>query len=888
MQNQQPNHALRIVCTSFLPALTFILIPLRIEAVAIEPAIQRSATSQIADTASMDTKIPAQQEELRTMIKRLIRANKYVEALELQRQELLLAEKDLGMLHPATADSMMSLADLYKFVGRNDLAEQLFGKALEIYVTTLGYDHEKTIACLTDLANFYSYQGSHSRLLEIDRRLLEIYTRKYGKNSSKTLNQVSSLASAYSNLKKYDKALELYNQLLTAKQAVKGGIIDEKIRDVDLAELHSFIARLYEERKQLVEAESHYRQTLLIAERLDSAHSGPSVSTDTKIDALVSLAEIAYIKGARDIWSKQSKKALSILFSDPWESHSNHADFIASSYLAKGYWQDALSQIQDKAKLYLNFWQTSLQHNDASTRIRDFRLSFDTNQSMLFSNATRSSEATRMAIYVNLNYSSFLLDIEKHIGQLLRNSKTLARKASMMRNLIFQLGHPSINVNDRSAIYADLTELERDLYARLPAIKRESITVQQLANKLTKDESLVIFQRFQKWMPIQPQYLSGLWGTRKEDRYLALVLRQSGSVAAVDLGPATHIDKLISSAIVASRTPGLGTEEVTTAWHHVSEQLLPQSLLAALKGSQTWIISPDAELFRIPFFAIPSPNILSRQLSEVVRIRLVTNGRDLVDVIPQSDNVKRNPPLVLADPAYGPSHQGPWQRLAFSKAEGIAVANLFGVNPKLGDEASEDALKEQANINPALLHIASHAYYGNSSIPLETRRGKSRPATNQESSGPLDPRYALIRLYDDMLNSAIVLAGANRSDGTGYLYAKEVAQLQLDGTDLVVLSACETAAGEHQSGVGLYGLQRALQVAGARSTLLSLWKVDDAATAAFMERYYDKLLNQRMGKREALLAVQREFRNGELNPSWKDWAYWAAWQLVGDPGPLRR
>jgi CHAT domain-containing protein len=119
----------------------------------------------------------------------------------------------------------------------------------------------------------------------------------------------------------------------------------------------------------------------------------------------------------------------------------------------------------------------------------------------------------------------------------------------------------------------------------------------------------------------------------------------------------------------------------------------------------------------------------------------------------------------------------------------------------------------------------------------------------------------------------------------GYLTAKEAATLQLAGTELVVLSACETAAGEQRSGEGLYGLQRALNVAGAHSTLLSLWKVDDDATAYFMELYY-RLLKQGKGRMEALLAVQQEFRTKPLLPAWEDFRYWAAWQLVGETGPV--
>jgi CHAT domain-containing protein len=143
------------------------------------------------------------------------------------------------------------------------------------------------------------------------------------------------------------------------------------------------------------------------------------------------------------------------------------------------------------------------------------------------------------------------------------------------------------------------------------------------------------------------------------------------------------------------------------------------------------------------------------------------------------------------------------------------------------------------------------------------------------------------------LRSGIVLAGANNPgldpNDDGLLTALEATALQLDGTELVVLSACSTGAGDIQSGEGLYGLQRALTVAGARSTLLSLWKVDDAATAEFMVRFYRRL-KAGEGRADALAGVQAEFRAGEVKgPAGEDWSrpyYWAAWQLVGDWRPI--
>jgi CHAT domain-containing protein len=140
--------------------------------------------------------------------------------------------------------------------------------------------------------------------------------------------------------------------------------------------------------------------------------------------------------------------------------------------------------------------------------------------------------------------------------------------------------------------------------------------------------------------------------------------------------------------------------------------------------------------------------------------------------------------------------------------------------------------------------------------------------------------------------AGFVLAGANfpvESDD-GVISLSEAASLKLNDTDLVVLSACGTALGSLTAGDGIFGLQRALAIAGARSTLLSLWKVDDAATAEFMGRYYQRLKSGQ-GRSDALAAVQHEFHSGKAqSPSgtnWKEPYYWAAWQLVGDWRPIK-
>ena len=114
----------------------------------------------------------------------------------------------------------------------------------------------------------------------------------------------------------------------------------------------------------------------------------------------------------------------------------------------------------------------------------------------------------------------------------------------------------------------------------------------------------------------------------------------------------------------------------------------------------------------------------------------------------------------------------------------------------------------------------------------------------------------------------------------GYLTALEISKLNWNGTELVVVSGCESGQGDLRSGEGVYGLKRAITVAGAKSSLLSLWEVDDKATAAFMESFYLKLKSGE-SRSNALSKTQKEFRKHNTG-AWQHPNVWAAFQLNGD------
>lgn len=169
-----------------------------------------------------------------------------------------------------------------------------------------------------------------------------------------------------------------------------------------------------------------------------------------------------------------------------------------------------------------------------------------------------------------------------------------------------------------------------------------------------------------------------------------------------------------------------------------------------------------------------------------------------------------------------------------------------------GDKALEENIKSVTN--PGILHLASHGFF-------------ISPSDGQIPTNP-------------MFRSGIVMAGVNtpkeagRDDGI--LTAYEASHLYLDETDLVVLSACESGLGDLKSGEGVYGLQRAFRLAGARTIMMSLWSVDDKATQELMTYFYTELLTT-SDMRLAFQHAQQKMKTKYSEPY-----YWGAFIMVGE------
>ncbi|MEM9329601.1 MAG: CHAT domain-containing tetratricopeptide repeat protein, partial [Bacteroidota bacterium] len=288
-------------------------------------------------------------------------------------------------------------------------------------------------------------------------------------------------------------------------------------------------------------------------------------------------------------------------------------------------------------------------------------------------------------------------------------------------------------------------------------------------------------------------------------------------------------------------------------------------LEAKLAGRTRIFFSPDGVYNQINMHTLRDTD--GTYLIEAKDFRTIGNPRDLLASKNLSEGT--NDAFLLGFPTYGsdkiPLLPGTQKELAEVKSS--LVAGKYQVTDVTQQEANEETLKRITS--PKVLHIATHGFF-------------MKDVTSKSNVFGVQVDYAK---NNPLLRSGLMLAGASpvgqstsfseEEDGT--LTAYEATNLQLDNTDLVVLSACETGQGDISSGEGVYGLQRAFEVAGADKLIMSLWKVDDAATQQLMSTFYQQWIQSGEEVAVAFRTAQLELMQKYPEPY-----YWGAFLVVGN------
>jgi CHAT domain-containing protein len=302
-------------------------------------------------------------------------------------------------------------------------------------------------------------------------------------------------------------------------------------------------------------------------------------------------------------------------------------------------------------------------------------------------------------------------------------------------------------------------------------------------------------------------------------------------------------------------------------------RVLIDRIAPGLAGVSRLLLSPDAGLNRLPFAAIPAPD--GTRLVDRYEIGLLTTGRDLL----RRRAGRSGRPAVLADPDYdaGRTREAAVQfgALPETRDEGLWIAERIDADLWVGADATASRVKTMRS--PLVLHLATHGY----ALSEPLRPGQPPPVEGL----PPEPGPNV----DPLLCAGLALAGANAwlagqqpSDGIedGILTAADVYDLDLLGTELVVLGACNTGLGLYHPGEGIFGLRRVFEIAGARSVLVTIWNVPSGPTVLLMREFYRGLLRGH-SRITALRAAQQAVRRRYPEPT-----AWAPFALFGDPTPV--
>jgi CHAT domain-containing protein len=410
-------------------------------------------------------------------------------------------------------------------------------------------------------------------------------------------------------------------------------------------------------------------------------------------------------------------------------------------------------------------------------------------------------------------------------------------------------------------------DLEFELAARVRQLIRDqgrsTITPEAIRDALGDDVALVDFvDVFRGYRPE---------GGGRGLELVAFVVRKDRPIRLVDLGPVDRLEELVE----IWRARVLRGEDNPAAEARALYQQMWRPLEPHLTGARTVLVSPDRPIFRVPLVALPgkAPGTF---LIEDLAVATVPVPRLLAAASPPSPSSRL---LLVGDVDFGaapgpvsspttPRAGGQVARLAARTIRPTFLRPLPGTRREVesirdqfaathpgapwsmlrGAEATEQAFRA-ALPGARYVHLATHGFFL-SELPS--------PAA-QPTSDVWKSQLGLMNA-DPSLRSSIALAGANLpprpGEEDGIFTALEAQQLDLGGVDLVVLSACETGLGVQAAGEGMVGLQRGFQVAGARTLISTLWSVDDAATAALMDEFYNNLWVRRLSKLEALRQAQ--------------------------------
>jgi tetratricopeptide (TPR) repeat protein len=863
---------------------------------------------------------------------------RYAEAESLFAKALAIETKAEGEDHADVATTVESLGSLYFHTGKYALAETSFERALQIKEKVFGPEHPEVATCLENLGTLEATQGKNTEAEGIFERALAIDDKALGADSAEVATELNDLAMVYLREEKPADATKLLERALAIDEKTLGP------DDTSVAATLSNQAAVQIETGKYAEAEPLVARALAIDEKALGAEN-PEVAEVLNSQAVLYAKEGRYAE-AEPLYERIVAIHGKVLGPDHPLLAIDLTNFGLLYEYQNKYAQAAPLFERALNNLFEQFAYNStyMTEQDRLTFLNTVESDFPAYFSFVHRFHEQDQELAgsmyNLLLWEKGAIAGSEADMRRQIeasgdAEALELLNQLAEKRTQIATLEnVQPADRDLWRKQMDALAADADQIEKALVARSAAFaerrKLERATWQQVRDALKPGEAAVEIARF--------QFYDAHWTGKSY--YVALVVRHetSDEPAYVFLGDDTQIEgaaiKRFQSQV---RTRGIAAEPEAALPGADAYALIWKPLEAALSGVTRIYFSADGILNELPLGIIAGPD--GKLEMEKYDLRLLSSTRDLLRAPPaEGAKTSAETALLVGNPAFAlgaDAERAALEKLAMPGAAGQGAAasapesdgarevsgeGSSGVSRDLPQDASRGggtggalpplpgtgaevdaiaalmqkqswktevftgdlALKtvvERAR-GARVVHLATHGFF------LPDQQAKASDFLSAERS---DPQTS--GLEDPMLRSGLYFAGADRTvEGkataqdldNGVLTAMEAGNLDLHGTALVVLSACNTGQGEVKDGEGVFGLRRALEEAGAQEVLMSLWSVPDQETLELMQRFYANWLSG-MEVHESLKKAQLELRaQVKAEHDGRDLPfYWGAFVLVG-------
>jgi len=770
-----------------------------------------------------------------------VRMGGYAKAEPLYKEALETRTKVLGPEHPDTAISLNNLAGLYFQLGEYPKAEPLFKQALEIDQKVLGPEHPDTAMRLDNLGQLYLRMGEHVKaepLLEqalaepLFRQALEIRQKVLGREHPATAISLNNLALLYHVMGDYAQAEPLYKEALDIRQKVLGR--EHPYTAVSLNNL----AGLYEQTGDFAKAEPLFKEALEIRQKTVGPDHPDTASNLNDLALLeFDLGNIEEGKRLATLWYSAQLKAFAQILSFGSEDQRLAYQQLLAPYTLFSALDQSGPRLADTVLHYKGVVLDSI--------IEDRLLA-----------ETSKVEANRQLVE-ELRFK------KRGLAQLLLQATTASPGEAAQR--IQSLEEDLDRIQDTLA--QQLTDFGQ-------ARRALTVTVEQVQAALPKNAVLVEYVRYQHYLA----------KSRFELRYGAVVFSADAPPRWVTLGSARDIEASLRryQRLVRKATD----EEIAAILQKLYQEVWEPIDQEFPRGANEIIVSPDGQLNFLSFATLLDLNKCF--VAEKYSIRYAASGRDLLrDAQPTPSrqiivmsNPKFDGDIQLASRDLSADRPGALRGAEKREVEDLSFEALTGTQQESaqlllkfeqwgwparslsGLEVNKRTLQNLRS--PYILHLATHGFF-------EPEDASANLNPNEAQSPEAKSDLTRSRFFKNpMHRSGLALAGANTTieawkrgealpiEEDGILTAEDVSTLDLKGTWLVTLSACDTGSGEARAGEGVMGLRRGFIEAGAQNLLMTLWPISDESTVQIMNDFYDAA-HQGGNAPEALAKVQREW-----------------------------